>query len=53
VQNDDRVFAAAEEENRTLELGDDLPDDVDSFALEQIERGEAVTGRSLFNARDG
>ena len=41
VQHDDGVLAAGEQQHRPLELGDDLADDVDGLALEQVELVEA------------
>ena len=41
VQHDDGVLAAGEQQHGTLELGDDLADDVDRLGLEHVEGVEA------------
>ena len=46
VQHDDRVLAAGEEQDGTLELRDDLADDVDRLGLEQVERASGVRASS-------
>jgi hypothetical protein len=42
VQEHLRVLPAGEEEGRPLELGDDLPDDVDRLGLERLEVGQLI-----------
>ena len=39
-QHDDRVLAAGEQQDRPLELGRHLPDDVDRLGLEAVQMGE-------------
>src|SRR5207302_9486643 len=56
VEHDDRVLAAAEQQDRALELGRDLTEDVDRLRLERLQMSQLIRGcghRTIIGYRVG